>query len=314
MRSLAGTQVRVSPEGDIYYSVWIERSYILKPELYAPCCRLPQGWNLKRTLTASSNRPISEIRFLRIRKDGGSVEAAIRAMDHVLTAYRDRGQELEQVNRIETQIERAMTVLQEMEQVPREQFEEGFGQLHRETMALLEKCGMSRATLAIKKNIAQLLDEASTGKDVLGRRNAIAALKKLQAAARRVAYRWAETKFIEAKFSTMREGLVRQREEEREILAGVQHEMTTGLANHAVFSGSERRTTPLQRGVIIGKIRTLIYRLEKSKVKRYKTMAHGLIKQLEVAREAVWENNYLRAKVIFEEVSQTVVQVQEEFT
>ncbi|MBI4999845.1 hypothetical protein HZB97_03690, partial [Candidatus Gottesmanbacteria bacterium] len=182
MWRLPGTSVRVSSEGDIYYPVWRERSHVLKPELYAPCSKLPRGWILGRLL-ASKRRPISEVGFHQVKKDGGAVEAGIRSMDHVLERYQNKGKELEQVRAVREQIAQATAALQKTQGVSREEFEEEFGGLYQQTLGLMETCGMKRARLALKRDIERLLEEAATGKDRTGRRNPVAMMKKLEAAA-----------------------------------------------------------------------------------------------------------------------------------
>jgi len=306
MWRIPGTSVRVSPEGDIFYPIWKERARILKPELYAPCSELPRGWSLERLLK-SQRRPISEVIFHQVRKDGGGVDTAIRAMDHVLEKYEDRGKELAQVEQVEAQIKRAILVLQETEGVPREEFEQGFEILYRQTLELLERSGMSRAASALKKDIARLLEEASTGKDRLGRRNPTAMLKKLEAAARRVSFRRNEADFIIAKFEAMKAGLIGLKEHDLKIISNLRREMKVGLAAHQAFKFPEEGTTDRQRGILVGKIGSLIYQLEQVKVKPYKPVAVEAIRRLKEAQRFVGEGDYQKAKEIFQEVLDSVL-------
>jgi len=301
MWRVPGTSVRVSPEGDIFYPIWRERSRILKPELYAPCSDLPVGWTFERLLR-SQRRPISEIVFHQVKKEGGGVDIAIRAMDHILEKFRNKGKELAQVSQIEAQIQRAIQVLQEKKAVPREEFERGFEILYRQTLELLEISGMSRAALALKKDIARLLEEASTGKDQLGRRNPTAMLKKLEAAARRVSFRRNEAEFIVTKFEAMKAGLIGLKEHDLRIISGLRHEMEVGLAAHQAFKFPERRITSQQKGILIGKIGTLIYQLEQVRIKPYKPAAKEAIERLKEAQKMVGEGDYQKAKEIFQQV------------
>jgi len=308
MWRIPGTSVRVSPEGDIFYPIWRERARILKPEDYAPCSDLPAGWTLERVLK-SKRRPISEIIFYQAKKDGGGVDTAIRAMDHVLEKFGNKGKELAQVEQIEVQIKRALQVLQETKAVPPEEFESGFEILYCQTLELLETSGMSRAASALKKDIARLLEEASAGKDRLGRRNPVAMLKKLEAAARRVSFRRNEADFVVAKFEAMKAGLIEVKEHDLRIISNLRHEMEIGLATHEAFKFPDKGTTARQRGILVGKIGSLIYQLEQVKVKPYKPVAVEAIKELKEAQNLVREGDYQRAKEIFQRILNSVCSV-----
>jgi hypothetical protein len=305
MWRIPGTSVRVSPEGDIFYPIWKERDRVLKPELYAPCSDLPRGWSLERLLK-SQRRPISEVVFHQVQKEEGGVDTAIRAMDHVLEKYKNRGKELAQIKQVEAQINQALKVLQETKAVSHEEFERGFEILYRQTLELLEISGMSRAASALKKDIARLLEEASTGKDRLGRRNPTAMLKKLEAAARRVSFRRNEADFIVAKFEAMKAGLIGVKEHDLRIISNLRHEMEVGLAAHQAFKFPEEKTTDRQRGILVGKIGSLIYQLEQVKVKPYKPVAVEAIRKLKEAQRLVREGDYQKAKEIFQGVLDSV--------
>ena len=311
MWRIPGTSVRVSPEGDIYYPVWRERVRINKPELYAPCSNLPAGWTFERLL-ASQRRPISEVVFYQVKKDGGSVEAAIRSMDHVLENYVDQGKEIEQVKKVKSQINQAIKVLQETKGVSKEEFEEGFDNLYRQTVRLMEDLGMKRASSALKKDIDRLLTFASTGRDKLGRKNQLVVLRRLEAVEKRVEYRLNEIEFVKGKFLVNKTGLLAQRGKDREILAEAVHQFTSGLASHEAFK--KRETTVLQRGILLGKVGTLIYELRQVRVKPYKTVVVALVEQLARSREMIKEGNYLAAKENFVLASERAKKVLDEFT
>lgn len=297
---IPGTDVRVDLEGNIYYPVWRERTRIIKPELYHPCSELPRGWSFARLL-ASERRPISEVIFCQVKKDEGAIEMAIRSMDHVLERYTNKGKELAQVEVVERQINQALSVLATRTTVSKEEFEEGFESLYKTTLELLEKCGLSRAVSALKKDIARLLGEGSTGRDKTGRLNALVMLKKLEAAGRRVDYRRNEAGFIVDKFAAMKAGLVSQREKERNIFEQADHDLSLGFASHEAFKYPlSKEATKLQKGILMGKVGTLIGRLEKVKVKGYKPVAIEVIGKLEQARGMVKEGNFQQAKEILE--------------
>ncbi len=299
-RKIPGTEVRVSPEGDIAYPVWRERSWLNKPELYIPCQKLPPGWNFERLL-ASQRRPISEITYYQVRADDGAVEAAIRSVDHVIDDYKDKGRELQQIEGVRRQIDQARRILQETKGVRPEEFEDGFTALYHETIELMERLGMRQASSSLKRDIERLLEEVSTGRDRLGRRNPIALLKKLEAAAKRVEYRWQETNCIVGKFSAMREGLVVRRAKDREIIEKAKHELGEGFANHAYFirNISTRDISPQQVGILQGKIGTLIFQLELTWVKGYKPAAEEIMGKLEQAQNAIRMRKFQGAKELF---------------
>lgn len=300
MWRLPGTSVRVSPQGDIFYPVWRERSYGIRPELYFPLSKLPWGWTFARLL-ASKRRPISEVIFHQVKKDGGTVEAAIRNMDHVLERYRDKGKELEQVGVVREQIDKVISVLQETRGIPKEDFEKIFENLYQQTLELMEKSGMRRARSALKRDIDLLLKEASGGKDRAGRRNPGAMMKKLDAAVKRVEYRFNEVGFIVGKFGAMRMGLIEQRMKDRGIFQRTKDELKVALM-HEVFKSPEKGTDQRQKGTIMGKTGTLIYRLGLTRVKGYRPIAVVAAKKLEGAIEMVRTENYQEAKQVFQEV------------
>lgn len=308
---IPGTSVRVSPEGDIFYPVWRERVRINKPELYLPCSSLPRGWTLERLL-ASRRRPISEIIFYQVKKDGGSVEAAIRSMDHILERYSQEEREVKQVLAIRNQVARARQVLMETKGVSKEEFEEGFEILYRQTLALMEEWGLNRAALSLKKDIARLLERASTGRNGLERRNPLAVLKRLEAAEKRIEYRVSEMGFVRDKFLVNRAGLLAQREKDRRILTEVLHQFTSGLAGHEAFKKGE--TTSLQRGILLGMAGNLIYKLEQVRVKPYKPAAVEIIKQVWRLQEIIKSGNYQEAKEIFVQASERTKKILNEFT
>lgn len=312
MWRIPGTLVRISTKGDIHYPVWVERSRISDPENYVSCSKLPRGWTLTRLL-GSQRRPISVIVFHQVKKDDGAVETAIRAMDHVLEKFQNKGKELEQVDQIDAQITQVIRVLQETEAVPREEFERGFEILYRQTLELLEKSGMGRSVLALKKDIERLLAQASTGTDRLGRRNPMAMMKKLEAAAKRVSYRRNETGFIVAKFEAMKAGLLVQREKDREILSQARHELSIGFASHEVFKYPGRPISRTQKGILSGMIGTLIYRFDLTKVKCYRSVASEAIEELKKAREMVKEENFAAASAIFRRVLEETSQISDRF-
>jgi len=311
MWRIPGTSVRVSPEGDIYYPVWRERVRVNKSELYAPCSNLPAGWSFERLL-ASRRRPISEVVFYQVKKNGGSVEAAIRSMDHVLENYVDQGKETEQVKKVKSQINQAIKVLQETKGVGKEEFEEGFDNLYRQTLKLMEDLGMKRASSALKKDVDRLLTFASTGRDKLGRKNQLVVLQRLEAVEKRVEYRLNEIEFVKGKFLVNKTGLLVQREKDREILAEAVHQFTSGLAGHVAFEKGE--TTDLQKGILLRVVSNLIYQLGQVRVKPYKPVAVEIIGQLVLAREEMKKGNYQVAKGIFDQASERAKKVLDEFT
>ncbi len=311
MWHLPGTSVRVSPQGDIFYPVWRERSYIIKPELYFPLSKLPGGWTFARLLD-SKRRPISEVIFHQVKKDGGAVEAGIRNMEHVRDRYRDKGKELEQIGLVREQVDKVMTALQETRGIPKKDFEEIFRNLYQQTLELMEKSGMRRARSALKRDIDLLLEEASQGKDRADRRNPVAMMKKLEAVVRRIEYRFHETGFIVGKFEAMRTGLVDQRTKDRDIFQRTREELKLALI-HEAFRFPKKGTDKRQKGIIMGKTGTLIYRLGLTRVKGYRPIAVAAAQKLERAKEMVREENYQEAKEVFDEVLNEVSSVLDKF-
>lgn len=307
MWKIPGTTIRVSKDGDIFYPVWRERTRINKPELYIPVSKLPRGWSLERLLKARKERLISEVIFYQVKKEGGSIEAAIRSMDHVLEQYEGTGKEMGQIVAIRRQIERAMEVLENSVGVSEEEFEDGFWRLCRQTEEIMENLGMEKAVLALKKEIDLLLKGASTGRDRTGRKNYLAVQKRLQAASRRVEYRASEIGFIVDKFRANKLGLLAERERERTALREIKEKIgfPSGILSHEAFKTG--KTIYSQKGILVGIIGTMIYRLETViKVKPYKTLALDIGKRLGNAIEKIRAEDFPGAKEILVKVDEEI--------
>lgn len=301
MWQIPGTSVKVSPEGDIHYPVWRERSHVNDPSLYTFLSKPPRGWTVERLLK-SKRRPISEVVFNQVKKDKGAVETAIRAMDHVLEKFQEKGKELQQVESLESQIALVVEVLESTENVSREEFDQHFGELYRQTTDLLVKSGMPRAQLALKRDVERLIEEASVGRDKLGRKNPLVMMRKLQAAARRISYRRNEAGFVVDKFEAMKAGLLAQRRKDREILGRCQYDLAAGFAHHEVFKFPGRKVSRMQKGILLGLMGTLAYRLDQTRVKPYKPVAVEATAKLRKARLLTGQENYQEASEIFGEI------------
>lgn len=298
---LARTEVKYDEYGNIYYPTWRERTRVLKPEIYESRSKLRRGWSLEKTLRLAPRKPISEKVYHQVKKDEGSVEVAIRNMDHILAGYQVEGEEVEEIKILQGQINQALDVLFEYpSQINPEEFEEGFEDLHQETVRILEDLGMNNVILEVKKQLADLVDRGTRGKDWLERRNPRAMLLILEAGLKRVERRRRTMRFIRDKFEPMKGALIRERDESREILQEIQKEMgREGLAGHVLFSHPERGDTPLQRGVIRTRLDTTIRRLSQIKLKPYRPVAKELIDRLKRAQALVGEGKYRKANEIF---------------
>lgn len=309
---LYGTEVRFGLDGTIYYPTWRERVRVLKPDIYSSLSKLPQDWTTERMLVTIRRRPIVEMVYYQIRKEGGSVEAAIRSVGHVLRKYTvKRGEEVVELALIRGQITQALEVLTQFpsRECP-EEFEQAFDDLHERTVEILRKLGMERKTKQVKKQLAVQTAKGTRGKDRLGRRNPQAMLMTLDSALAKAEMRETTINFIRTKFTAMRVALTDERRRSRGIFGEVSKEMSLrGLAGHGVFRYPERGTTPRQVGILKGKIGITIRELNLIKLKPYEPVAEEAIKQLTEAQKLIGEGRYQEAGEIFTGVRPKVDEV-----
>lgn len=307
-------------DGTIHLSIWREIRQVSEPEKYDPISKLRKGWELEPTLRIGPKKSIAEPVFHRIEGDGGSVETAIRNVDHVLDKYRfddeDLGKEVKQVRVLQNQVNQALDVLAECSgPISSEEFDEGFDILHTQTLRILSELGMEKVILEVKKQLNDLVERGTRGKNGLDRRNPQAMLWILEAAQKRAEWRMETIRAIRRKFIPMQAVLTEEREQSREILKDVQKEMgNAGLAGHEVFiRHPEKGTTPLQRGVLKSKLETTIRQLLQIKLKPYRPVAQELIDCFKRAQSLVEEGKYREAKKIFDSAQEKATAVLDEY-
>lgn len=306
-------------DGTIYLSIWREIKQFSELGKYDSISKLRKGWGLESTLRIGPKKPIAESVFHCIERDGGSVEAAIRSIDHILVKYRfddeDLGEEVKQVRVLQKQVDQALKVLAEYPgPISSEKFDEGFDVLHSRTRRILSELGMRNVILEVKQQLTDFVERGTRGKNGLDRRNPQAMLWILRAAQNRAEGRMENIRAIRRKFIPMQAVLTEEREQSRQILKGIKREMTRGLAKHEVFiRHPEKETTPTQRGVIKVKLDNVIEQLKLIRLKPYQPVAQELIDHLKRAQSLVKEGGYREAKKIFDSAQEKTTAVLDEY-
>lgn len=262
---LYGSDVRYDKDGNIFYPTWrqVPREEVI-PESYELLSKKPVSQDVYLSQRLVTKLPI-ELRINRIEKDGGSVEVAIRAVEHVL------------INQMEKEQPQAKTVkgrvaeLFELFTDPTSVSDEELARATRLTYKRLTQVGLDpqRVILEEKKLMSGWLIKASGGKDSLERRNPLIIAMALEAAGRRAVTRDLGVGEIVSKFTRMDEALRFERAFCRTILREVTEELApTRMPAHVLFKYPERRASNV--GIFRGKLNNLRWQLTQPHVKPYR--------------------------------------------
>ena len=203
-RPLYGSDIRVDFEGNIFYPTWrqVKREKI-NPGDYDLLSHKGIRPGIYLNFPLATKRPY-ELCVHQIKKDGGSVEAGIRSMEHVIEA--EINKEAPQAKIVRERIDQLFDLFSNFSSLTEEDFEIIQG----ETYALLVRVGLNPETVILeeKQKIAHWLIKGSSGKDSLTRQNWLISTMALQAAYHRTIKRELGINQTLSKFIKMREALI----------------------------------------------------------------------------------------------------------
>jgi len=270
-RSLYGSDAAVDHEGTIFIPQWYpvkkterglgDYSHIGSEDYEL----LSQKHESEETYLSRGLRTKSlhEYRISEVKGHNGAVETAVRMADHIIASVVQR--ELPQTETIGRRISELLDLFSNYSSVTIAQLEQAVI----ETRQRLESVGFNPETVINdeKVRIGQWLPKASTGRDSLGRPNALISMMALEAANRRVLWRTYGIGATTAKYVRIREALRFEREFCREIFGEAQ-QRTAQMQLHMLFQHPER---PAQNvGIVSGMLGHMRWQLTQPHVKPYR--------------------------------------------
>lgn len=299
-RKLLGADVYVDGEGNIFYYTWpqLHQQGLLPPD-FVQISRLAPQADIYAPHTRYPDR--KEMLIAQVTKDEGSVEAAIRAMDHILEGTRGK-----QKKRLEAISHRAHELF--------DLFSGNFDQLtdadltaaRRRTRQLLARVGLNpnEINALLHKETQRMLvwlDKGSFGHDSQNRRNKLITAGALSAAWRHATARRQGLSQIERKFVSAREALVLEREFSRAIFADVAAHLRT-MSRHDLFHKPTLTSTG-DLPIVLGLLRTMQFQLEQPHVKTYRPLGRKVAKIIAEIEALLRQNNRreIRQKGLFQE-------------
>lgn len=305
-RHLYGSDVLFDFEGNISYPTWhqVKRTKV-GPEDYSLLSKTREREEtyLARGLVTKKPR---EKRINKVTKDGGSVEVAIRSVEHALETELKR--EKPQMEMVRGRVGELFDLFADPSTVTDEQLEEA----RRETYSRLARVGFNpeKVILEEKQRMASWLTKASGGRDSLARRNPLIIAMALEAANRRAIKRELGIGETVSKFVRMREALRFERAFSRGILGEVVQRLEPqSMPGHYLFKYPEK---PAQNvGIVSSILNTMRWQLTQPHVKPYRPagleareVLGEVVGLLEVdrRRDIVDGNLFGQARSIIEEV------------
>jgi hypothetical protein len=305
-RPLYGSDVRVDSRGNIFFPTWrqVKRTEI-GPEDYSLLSRKREGEETYLARGLVTKKPYEQ-RINEITKDGGSVEVAIRSIEHALETELKR--EKPQMEMVRGRVGELFDLFADPSTVTDEQLEEA----QRETYSRLAGVGFDpeEVILEEKQRMASWLTKASGGRDSLARRNPLIIAMALEAANRRAIGREQGIGETVSKFVRMREALRFERAFSRGILGEVAKRLEPqSMPGHYLFKYPER---PAQNvGIVSGLLNTMLWQLTQPHVKPYRPAGMEAGKVLEEVvgllevdrrRDIVERNLFGEARSVIEKV------------
>lgn len=275
-RPLLGSDVYTDVDGTIFFKTWksLPKEKIL-PELYHNVSRLHPRADIFAPYTRY--KLARELTVNEITKDGGSVEAAIRSMDHVLEGTKGR-----ETDQSQTVRDRSTSLLSKFSMDFSQMSQSDFTAQLAETERILASVKLNPNTVLDeeKKRMTEWLIKGSFGEDSQERRNWLIATGALQASLRRAIERRMRLNEIARKFLEMREALILERTFSREIFANVIDKVRPeAIPASVVFKFPDKPASRWNYG-ITAILNTLMYQLSHPHVKAYRTVGREAAAQL----------------------------------
>jgi len=264
-QSLFGSDVKYDVEGNIFYPVWHEvKTEKVGPGNYSLLSKKPfdESWYL--SLGLKTKRTIG-LKIHKITKDGGSVEAAIRSVDHILKSKLEK--EKPQVNGVKRRVDELLDLFSDFSNISNEELQNS----QEKTCQLLENLGFDpdKIILEERKRMINWLVKASGGKDILGRRNLLITTMALEASYRRAIEFGLGIGEAVSKFTRMREALIFERNFSRESFKYAEEWLKhQRLPSHYLFKYPEKSRQNI--GVVKGILRKISQEVGLPHVKPYK--------------------------------------------
>ena len=268
-RPLLGSDAYCDAEGNIFYRTWrdLPREGFL-PTKYVVISKLHPQADIYAPYTRYQDLKV--IRIHQVKKDDGSVEAAIRSVDHTLEG--ERGKEKDQAAAVKYRATELLDLFggKSFTEITEDEFKTE----RDKTYALLARVGLDPEAVVNqeKKRMTEWLTEASSGKDSIGRPNWLITTQALSAAHRRAIMRERGIGGpIIGKFVRMREALTFEREFCRTVLYEVADRLRPeAMPAHKLFKYPTSR--PDNVGIVRGILNTMCFQLRQPHVKTYRTI------------------------------------------
>ncbi len=293
-------------EGDIYYITWrdLPKDRIL-PQTFLPISKV--GPRADIFAHRSRYRQTKHMVVHQIKEDGGGVEVAIRAFDHILEGVSSK--ERDQADAVR---ERAYEVLDLFQKRPISEITaEEFAGAQRETYALLARARLDPQRLISrqKRQMVAWLLKGETGRDVRDRLNWLVSVGALQAAYRAALKRRLALDPIAIKYIEGREALLLTRTVCREVMTAVAKRLRDqALPSHVLFK-FPGKIVEVQQIVLVGE---MLRQMESElvtlvSVKPYKLAAHEAATYLSDARRLLGAGKRTEVPAVLAEARKRLV-------
>src|SRR3989338_6616092 len=266
-----GSDAKFDSQGGIYIPRWRSvppgRADPSKYKIISPKSVLSDEARMWKGL--ETMKPVC-LEIVQITEDSGSVEAAIRYTDHILTGT--RGKEREQAEAVRARTQFLIDYFQEWE--PGRISESDRKGLQEETVRQLLAVGLDSETVTLeeKQKMGQWLIKASKAEDSTGRINQLITMQLLFAVQRRVLEREiAVGGFTVPKYLQISEALVFARSFDRKMMTEAERALMN-LLSTVHFRRPETQTEE-NFGVTRGKMRSVAWMFSQIKLSPYRPAA-----------------------------------------
>lgn len=293
---LGNPAVRVDKEGSISWLRWPEVE-IPKSGIIPPAHHIISPQNPAADIYARFSRytDAAEPTVQTIKKDGGSIETAIRSCDYILFGNRIR-----QYRQVDAVAGKADELLSLYGMLFNSLSSERFEQNRLEVQALLQDVGLNWETIVSqhKKKMMFWLEKGSFGEDSLQRRNKLISLMALSAAAREAFERKRGLGKIEKKYLGIRQTVIDERIMVRGIFAEISDRFRPEAIPSSVIFRRPQWSHPYDWGILEGMMQHAKYLLKQAKTRTYRQAAQQAIALLD---PAIWNIKQRNVQPIIEQ-------------